>query len=168
MEGTLTSMGEILQQHTSRWANAHIMLENLKHLASPSIFVGGQAFLRGLHNKQPPQMASLLLHMLAHLPSELGDRIAKLRSLVEEVKSSFVVVVPAYYWDKGEKTFKRMPEAGELASRKCMSMVHWYQLMTNLGQPVMPQLPQIQEWKEIVQDGIIHNSFGPDLNHPQE
>jgi hypothetical protein len=50
MEGTLTSMGDILQQHTRWWATTRIMLERLKELASPSIFVGGQAFLRGLQN----------------------------------------------------------------------------------------------------------------------
>jgi uncharacterized coiled-coil protein SlyX len=48
MEKTLTSMGEMLQQHMSQWATARVMLEKLKDLASPSIFVGGQAFLRGL------------------------------------------------------------------------------------------------------------------------
>jgi hypothetical protein len=113
-------------------------------------------------------MAILLLHMLAHLPNELGDRIAKLGSLVVEVKSSFGVVVPAYYWDEERKTFERMPEARELVSKKCMSTVPWYQLMTDPGQPVMPQLLQIQEWKELVQDGIIHNSFIPNLNRLQE
>jgi hypothetical protein len=97
------------------------------------IFVGGHAFHRGLQKEQPPQMATLLLHMMANLLYELGDRIAKLWSLVVEVKSSFGVVVPAYYWDEGRKTFKRMPEAGELASRKCISTVPWYQLMTDLG-----------------------------------
>jgi hypothetical protein len=113
-------------------------------------------------------MATLLLHVLAHLPNELGDKIAKLRSLVVEVKSSFGVVVPAYYWDKGQKTFERMPKAGELASGKCMSAVPQYQLITDPMRPIMPQLPQIQDWQGLVQDRIINNSFGPNLNRPQE
>jgi hypothetical protein len=54
-----------------------ILLEKLKELASPSIFVRGHAFLRGLQNQQPTEMASLLLHMLAHLLSTLGKRIAE-------------------------------------------------------------------------------------------
>jgi hypothetical protein len=54
MEKALTLMGELLQQHTSRWATACVMLEKLEDMASPSIFVGGQVFLRGLQNQQPP------------------------------------------------------------------------------------------------------------------
>jgi hypothetical protein len=95
MEGTLRSMGEVLHQHTRQWAIARIMLEKLQDLASPSIFVGGHVFLRGLQNQQPTEMASLLLHMLAHLLSTLGERIPEFKSLVVEVKSSFGVVVPA-------------------------------------------------------------------------
>jgi hypothetical protein len=145
MEGTLRSIGEVLQQHTRQWATARILLEKLKDLASPSIFVRGQAFLRGLQNQQPTKMASSPLHMLAHLPSTLGKRIAKLRGLIVEVKRSFGVVVPAYYWDKGRTNFERVLEARGLAPGKCMSTLPWYKLITEPGQPIMPQLPYIQE-----------------------
>jgi hypothetical protein len=123
MEGTLQLLGEVFQQHTRQWATARVLLEKLKDLASPSAFVGGQAFLRGLQNQQPPEMASLLLHMLAHLPSTLGQRLTKLKGLVVEVKSSFGVVVSPYYWDKGQKTFERVLEAGGLALGNCMSTI---------------------------------------------
>jgi hypothetical protein len=82
MERTLASMGEVLQQHTSRWATAQAMLEKLECLASPAVFVGGQAFLRGLQKEQTPQMAGLLLHMLSTLPNEVGQKILETRGLV--------------------------------------------------------------------------------------
>jgi hypothetical protein len=84
-----------------------------------------------------------------------------------EVKSSFGVVVPAYRWDKGQKTFKRIPKEGGLAPGSCMSQVPWYLLNTNPELPIMPQLPQLQDWAGLEKNGINHNSSGPDLNHPQ-
>jgi hypothetical protein len=54
MEKTLASVGEMLQQHRSWWATTRVMLDGLKQLALPSIFVGGHAFLRGIQNKQTP------------------------------------------------------------------------------------------------------------------
>ena len=167
MEGTLRSMGEVLHQHTRQWAISRMMLEKLQDLASPSIFVLGHAFLRGLQNQQPTEMASLLLHMLAPLLSTLGERIPKLKSLVVWVKSSFGVVVPAYYWDKGQKTFEWVLKAGELAPAKFMSTIPWYPLISKPGRPVMPHLQHIQEWQKLVQGGS-NNSFGPDLNRPQQ
>jgi hypothetical protein len=47
-----------------------------------------------------------------------------------------------------------------------MSTVPQYKLTTDPGQQVIPQLLRIQEWT-LVKDGI-KNSFGPDLNRPQE
>jgi hypothetical protein len=101
----------------------------------PSVFIGGQAFLAGLQNQQPPEMATLLLHMLANLPSTLGERLTKLNCLVVKVKSSFGVVVQPYYWDKGQKTFEWVPESGVLAPGKCrgkcMSTIPHYKLTTD-------------------------------------
>jgi hypothetical protein len=136
-------MGEVLQQHMSWWATARVMLDKFEDLASPSIFVGGQAFLRGLQNEEAPRMATLLLHILSTLSEEIGHKMADIRSLVVEVKSSFGVVVPAYRWDKGQKTFKRIPEEGELAPGSCMSKVPWFVLNTNPKLPIMPQLLQL-------------------------
>jgi hypothetical protein len=168
IERTLASMEEMLQQHTSWWATAQAMLEKLECLALPSVFVRGQAFLRGLQNQQTPEMADVLLHMLSNLPEEIGHKISNIRILVTEVKDSFGMVVPAYHWDEGRKTFERILKAEEVASGRCMSQVPWYELATNPKQPIMPQLPQLQDWTELEQNGIMHNSFGPDLNRPQE
>jgi hypothetical protein len=55
MEKTLASMWEMLWQHTSRWASARVMLDSLEQLASPSIFVGGHAFLKGIQTSRPPR-----------------------------------------------------------------------------------------------------------------
>jgi hypothetical protein len=167
MEKTLASMGEMLWQHTSWWATAHVMLDSLEQLALPSIFVGGHAFLRGIQNKQTPKMASLLLHILSTLPGEIGHKIAKIRKLIVEVKSSFGVIVPAYCWDEGWKTFERIPEEGGLAPGSCMSQVPQYLLNTTPKLPVIPQLLQLQDWAGAEQNGINHNSPGPDLNRLQ-
>jgi hypothetical protein len=88
------------------------MLDKIKDLASPSIFVWGQTFLRGLQNEKAPKMATLLLHILSTLLEEIGHKITNIRSLVVEVKSSFGVLVQAYCWDKGRKTLKWIPEEG--------------------------------------------------------
>jgi hypothetical protein len=140
------------------------MLDSLEQLASPSIFVGGHALLRGIQNKQTPQMAHVLLHILSTLPGEIGHKIAEMRKLVVEVKGSSGVIVPAYRWDKGRKTFKRIPEEGGLAPRSCMSQVPQYLVNTNPKLPVMPQLPQLQDWAGAEQNGINHDSPCPDLN----
>lgn len=42
LEQALTSMGEVLQQHTSRWATVRVMLNKVKELASPSLYVTGK------------------------------------------------------------------------------------------------------------------------------
>jgi hypothetical protein len=99
-------MGQVLQQHTSRWATARVMLHKLKELASPSIYVAGQAFLKGLQGQDAPMMANILLHIINTLLEEIGLKITDIRSLVGEVKSSYGIVVPAYHWDKEQKTFK--------------------------------------------------------------
>jgi hypothetical protein len=144
MEKTLAAVGEMLQQHLRWWATARVMLDNLEQLASPSIFVGGHAFLRGIQNKQTPQMAHLLLHILSILSEEIGHKIAEIKSLVVEVKIRFKVVVPAYHWDEGRKTLERIPEEGGLAPGSCMSQVPQYLLNTNPELPIMPQLPQFK------------------------
>jgi hypothetical protein len=79
MEGILESMGDVLWQHTSRWATARSMLEKLESLASSTVIVGGQAFLKGLQNRPTPQMGALLLYMLSNLPKELGSKLSKIR-----------------------------------------------------------------------------------------
>jgi hypothetical protein len=108
LEKALTSMGEVLQQHTSRWAAARVILNKLKELASPSIYVAGQAFLKGLQGQDAPTMVNVLLHIINTLAEEIGLKITDIRSLVGEVKSSFSIVVPAYRWDKEQKTFKQI------------------------------------------------------------
>jgi hypothetical protein len=82
MEGILESMGDVLRQHTSCWATARSMLEKLESLASPTVIVGGQAFLKGLQNGPTPQMGALLLHMLSNLPKELGSKLSKIRQVI--------------------------------------------------------------------------------------
>jgi hypothetical protein len=144
------------------------MAEKLECLASPTVFVGGQAFLRGLQNKQTPQMAGLLLHMLSTLPNEIGQKLSKIRGLVAEVKDNFGVVVPAYHWDKDTKTFERVLNNLYLAVGKDMSQVPQYLLSVNSEQLIMGQLPQIQDWTGVGPDGLSHNSPGPDLNLSEE
>jgi hypothetical protein len=81
-----------------------------------------------------------------------------------EVKSSFGVVVPAYRWDKGQKTFEWIPEEGGLAAGSCMSQEPWYLMNTNPKLPIMPQLPQLQDWAGLEKNGINHNSSSLNLN----
>jgi hypothetical protein len=95
---------------------------------------------------------------------DIRYKIAEIRKLVVEVKSSFGVIVPAYHWDEGRKTFKRIPEEGGLAPESCMSQVPQYLLNTTPELPVMPQLPQLQDWAGAEQNGINHNSLRPELN----
>jgi hypothetical protein len=155
-------MGEVLQQHTSRWTTARVMLNKLKELASPSIYVAGQAFLKGLQNQDAPTMANLLLQIIISLPEEIGLKITNIRSLVGEVKSSFGVVVPAYCWDEGQKTFKQILGREGPVAGSCMSVVLRYILYTNPKLPIMAQLPELE------QNRINHNSSGPDLNCLQD
>jgi hypothetical protein len=70
LEWALTSMGEVLQQHTSQWATVRVMLNKVEELASPSLYVAGKAFLRGLQSEDALQSANLLLHIINTL---LGD-----------------------------------------------------------------------------------------------
>jgi hypothetical protein len=60
LEQALTSMGDVLQQHTRRWATACNMLTKLEELASLSLYVTGQAYLDGL---QTPD-ALLIMHLI--------------------------------------------------------------------------------------------------------
>jgi hypothetical protein len=53
------------------------MLDSLEQLASPSIFVGGHAFLRGIQNKRTPQLAPLLLHIMSTLSEEIWHKISE-------------------------------------------------------------------------------------------
>jgi hypothetical protein len=124
-------MGEVLQQHTSRWATAHVMLNKLEELASPSIYVAGQAFLKGLQGQDAPTMANILLHIINTLLEEIGLMIPDIRSLVGEVKSSYDVLVPAYCWDKEQKTFEQISGKEGPAAGSFMSVVPWYILNTN-------------------------------------
>jgi hypothetical protein len=137
------------------------MLEKLKSLASPTVIVGGQAFLKGLQNSDTPQMAALLLHMLSNLPEELGSKILEIMQVITEVKENFGVVVPAYKWDEDARTFKRVLADMYPAIAKCMSQVPQYQLNVNPEQPVMAQLPKILDWTGVNPDGPSHNSPVP-------
>jgi hypothetical protein len=168
MEGILESMGDVLQQHMSCWATARSMLEKLESLASPSVIVGGQAFLKGLQNSPTPQMGALLLHMLSNLPEELGSKILEIRQVIAKVKENFGVVVLAYRWDKDTRTFERVLADLYPAMGKCMSQLPQYQLNVNPKQLVMGQLPKIPEWTREKPDGPSHNSLSPNLNHLQE
>jgi hypothetical protein len=96
LESTLWSVGEALQEHTRQWATAQVLLERLEDLASPAVFVVGQAFLSGLQNRQAPEMATLLSHMMANLPSTMDQKFAKLGDPIAEVKRSFGVIIPPY------------------------------------------------------------------------
>jgi hypothetical protein len=75
MEGILESMGDVLRQHTSRWATARSMLEKLESLASPSVIVGGQAFLKGLQNSPTPQMGHCFSICCPNYPKSSGQII---------------------------------------------------------------------------------------------
>jgi hypothetical protein len=97
------------------------MLEKLESLASPSVIVGGQAFLKGLQNSPTPQMEALLLHMLSNLPKELGLKISEIRQVIAEVEEIFGVVVPAYRRDENMRTFERVLADLYPATGKCMS-----------------------------------------------
>jgi hypothetical protein len=137
------------------------MLEKLECSASPAMFVGGQAFLRGLQNKQAYQMAGLLLHMLSTLPDEIRQRILEIRGLVTKVRDNFKLVVPAYHWDKETKTFERVLRDGYPAIGKCMSQVPQYLLNVNSEQPIMGQLPQLQDWTGVDQMGFLITPLVP-------
>ena len=47
LEAALMSSGELLQQHTVRWATACNMLTKLEAMATPSLYVAGKAYLEG-------------------------------------------------------------------------------------------------------------------------
>ncbi len=165
MERTIESMEGVLREHTKRWATARNMLETLEGLASPQLFAGGQAFLRGLQTSDNPQMAQLLLALLAHLPEELGKKILEIRQVVAKVKASYGVVVPAYRWDEDSRTFEPALSDVYPATGKCMSQVPQYQLSVNPEQLVIGQLPEIPDWAGVKPEGSPHNSPGPDSNH---
>jgi hypothetical protein len=120
------------------------MLEKLESLASPTMIVGGQTFLKGLQNGPTPQMGALLLHMLSNLPKELGSKLLEIRQVITKVQENFGVVVPAYRWDEDARTFERIL-ADLYPAGKCMSQVPQYQLNVNPEQAVMGQLPEIPD-----------------------
>jgi hypothetical protein len=63
-------MGDVLQQHTVRWATACSMLTKLEELASPSLYVAGQAYLNGLQNPD----ALLIMHLIQNVNAEAHRR----------------------------------------------------------------------------------------------
>jgi hypothetical protein len=138
LEQTLTSMGDILQQHTVRWATACAMLTKLEELAAPSLYVAGQAYLNGLQNPD----ALLIMHLIQNLPGELTLKLIDVRNLVGEVRNMFGIVVPAYQWDKEHHTFEQVSRA---VAKDCMSKVPGYILTTNPNQPLMGQLSEIDQ-----------------------
>jgi hypothetical protein len=60
LELALTKSGELLQQHTKRWATASNMLNKLEALATPSLYIAGKACLEGLRTPD----AQLVLHLI--------------------------------------------------------------------------------------------------------
>jgi hypothetical protein len=162
LERALTSMGEVLQQHTSRWATVRVMLNKVQELASPSLYVAGKEFLRGLQSQDALQSANLLLLIINTLPGEIALKINNVRSLVGEVRSMYDVIVPAYHWDKGQKTFERISGTEGPAAGNCMSEVQGCIPNTNPNLPVMGQLPELEK-------NVVHPNFsGPDLDCPQD
>jgi hypothetical protein len=71
------------------------------------------------------------------------------------------VIVPAYHWDKGQKTFEQISGTEGPAAGSCMSEVQGCILNTNPNLPVMGQLPELE------QNVVNHDISGPDLNHLQ-
>jgi hypothetical protein len=91
LEQTLASLGEVLQEHTRRWATARSMLTKLEELASPSLYVAGKADLEG--PKTPD--AQLVLHLIQHLLEELSLKLTNVINAVMQVRNMFRIVVPA-------------------------------------------------------------------------
>jgi hypothetical protein len=137
------------------------MLDKVKELASPSLYVAGKAFLRGLQSQDALQLGNLLLHIINTLPRELALKLNDVRSLGGEVRSMYGVIVPAYRWDKGQKTFKWILETEGPAAGSCMSELSVCILNTNPNLPVMGQLPELE------QDIVNHYFSSPDLNRLQ-
>jgi hypothetical protein len=106
-------------------------------------------------------MANILLHIINTLPEEIGLKITDIRRLVGEVKSSYSIVVPAYCWDKVQKTFKQISGKEGPAVGSCMLEVPRYVLKTNPELPIMAQLPELE------QNRVNHNSSGTNLNRLQ-
>jgi hypothetical protein len=158
LEQALTLMGDVLQQHTKRWATACYMLTRLEELTSTSLYVAGKAYIDGL---QPPE-ANLIMHLIQNLPGELTLKLNDVRNLVGEFRNTFGIVVPAYRWDKEHHTFERVTRA---VAKDCMSRVPEYLLTTDPSKPLMGQLPEIPEINQILNDRDLP---GADPNRLQD